>query len=461
MMQLFKTPNIDFIKLAKTCVTISGLLVGASLLLLAIVGKDALGFDFKGGTAVSIRMNDDVNIEDVRGRIRGIKDAKGNTKYEDAEVQIMVSVGEGNLSDVATFGKKTAKQFQIRTAYGDKEELKRDLLKVFSDKMNPDAFIPLDLAEAPPERTMLYDRPIAGGFSIYIRGKAETLDSAAFRKYFEGLAASYVGRESSGQPYLLVKEAGRHGVFTRFDVYLAPVSDAEFQKDKDSAKAAAVAQGKNIESAFREAKAPEFILPETPFVADNHVGPAVAQEMKNSTIWALIISWILMIVYIWVRFFSFPFGAAAVIALIHDSLISLGAVLLMFIIVPKGLGLSFDLSLATVAAILTIIGYSVNDTIVVYDRIRENIHLMKRASFAEIINASVNQTLSRTVLTSLTAWISVVCLYIFTMTSSSGVSGLSFPMIVGFVVGTYSSIYIAAPILAWWYKGQRPQLEKA
>ena len=125
-------------------------------------------------------------------------------------------------------------------------------------------------------------------------------------------------------------------------------------------------------------KHPEYVYPGSPFISEGVIGPAVAAELRNSTFWALIISWFLMIIYIWVRFLSVKFGAAAVIALIHDSIISLGAVMLMFLIVPKDLGLSFELSMATVAAILTIIGYSVNDTIVVYDRIRENVFLMKR-----------------------------------------------------------------------------------
>jgi SecD/SecF fusion protein len=125
-------------------------------------------------------------------------------------------------------------------------------------------------------------------------------------------------------------------------------------------------------------------------------------------------------------------------------------------IVPPSLGLSFEMDMNTVAAVLTIIGYSINDKIVIFDRIRENLVLMKKETFAEIITVSVNQTMSRTVLTGFTVWLTCVALYLFTMTSGGGVSSFAFPMLMGLVVGTYSSVYISGPFLLWWFKGQKP-----
>jgi preprotein translocase SecF subunit len=186
------------------------------------------------------------------------------------------------------------------------------------------------------------------------------------------------------------------------------------------------------------------------------VGASVAGELQNSAAWAMIWSWSLMIVYIAVRFQRFAFGVAAVIALIHDAVIAVGFTSLAGWLVPKSWGLSFEMNMNTVAAILTIIGYSINDTIVTFDRMRENFGLMKKESFREIINASVNQTLSRTILTAFTVWVTCIVLYFFTMTSGGGIASFAFPMLMGVIVGSYSTVYIAAPILIWWFRGRKP-----
>ena len=164
-----------------------------------------------------------------------------------------------------------------------------------------------------------------------------------------------------------------------------------------------------------------------------------------------------MIVYVAFRFESWRYGVAAVVALIHDALFALGFTAVAGAIVPKSWGLNFDMSLNTLAAILTIIGYSINDTIVVFDRIRENLHTDKKSTFAQLINNSVNETLSRTILTSFTVWLSAIVLYVFTATTGGGIADFSFPLIIGVIVGTYSSVYVASPLVLWWYKGQRPK----
>jgi len=153
------------------------------------------------------------------------------------------------------------------------------------------------------------------------------------------------------------------------------------------------------------------------------------------------VSWILMILYIALRFDSWKFGAAAVVALIHDSLISIAFISVAGAVIPKSWGLSFDMGLTTMAAILTIIGYAINDKIVVFDRIRENLGLMKKATFAEVLNASVNQTMSRTILTGIMVWVASIILYGLTMHTGGGIAEFS----------------IAIPIVFWWFKGQRPQ----
>jgi SecD/SecF fusion protein len=446
MAQMFKNTNFDFVRVAKACVIGSSVVIALSLIGLVGGGNRALGSDFKGGTSISIRMNEEVEIETVRSKIRDIKDGAGIPKYEDAEVQIMITAKGADLKDVASFGRTKSREFQVRTAFKDVTEIQDDLQRAFVGTMNPEPFRTLNVSkETPFPGNYIFDRKINAGFTAFT--KSDKPEEAA--KTIKGMVADVVDKKE-GQPYLEVRSDGTEGGFLKLNFYVAGAAAED-----------AKAQVANIQAELLKEKAKEkLFLPDSPFISQDNIGPAVAAELRNSTFWAMIISWILMILYIWVRFYSLKFGAAAVVALVHDSIISLGFVLLFFFLVPRGLGLNFELSMSTVAAILTIIGYSINDTIVIYDRIRENIFLMKRSTFAEIINASVNQTLSRSLLTSLTAWISAACMYVATMTSSSGASGLAFPLIVGFIVGSYSTIFIAAPILIWWYRGQRPAFER-
>ena len=169
---------------------------------------------------------------------------------------------------------------------------------------------------------------------------------------------------------------------------------------------------------------------------------------------ALLLSWVVIIIYLALRF-EFIYGVAAVIALIHDVLFTLGIVSLVSWLLPKTWGIDLDLGLSSVAAYMTIVGYSVNDTIVIFDRIRENLKDMKRDLFSVVMDASVNQTLSRTILTSFTVFLTAVVLFLLTARSGGGIASFAFPLIVGVVVGTYSSVFIASPVVMW-YRGNRP-----
>ncbi len=166
------------------------------------------------------------------------------------------------------------------------------------------------------------------------------------------------------------------------------------------------------------------------------VGPRIGKELRRSAIWAILISLALILIYISWRF-EFTFAVGAVVALFHDVMITLGIFSL----------LNLEISLAVVAAFLTIIGYSLNDTIVVFDRIRENMKTLRRENIIHIINVSINQTLSRTILTSLTTFIVVVILFFF---GGEVIHSFSFALVVGVVVGTYSSVFIASPVVVEW-----------
>ncbi len=165
------------------------------------------------------------------------------------------------------------------------------------------------------------------------------------------------------------------------------------------------------------------------------VGPAVGDELRTQGLMAMLLSIIGILAYISFRF-EWRFALASVMALIHDVTIALGALALFQI----------DVNLPILAAILTILGYSLNDTVIVFDRIREGIRSIKTTNLDEIIDESVTRTLSRTTLTSLTTFFVVLTLYLF---GGEALKGFSFTLLVGVVVGTYSSIFVASPILMW------------
>jgi preprotein translocase subunit SecF len=166
------------------------------------------------------------------------------------------------------------------------------------------------------------------------------------------------------------------------------------------------------------------------------VGPKVGKDLRRKGILAIVYALIGILIYITWRF-EFIFAVGAIIALAHDVMITVGA----FSIANK------EFTLPIVAAILTIIGYSLNDTIVVFDRIRENRRKMRSEPFGRVINASINETLGRTLLTSLTTLIVVVILFIF---GGGVIHDFAFALMVGVLVGTYSSIFVASPIILTW-----------
>jgi preprotein translocase subunit SecF len=163
------------------------------------------------------------------------------------------------------------------------------------------------------------------------------------------------------------------------------------------------------------------------------VGPQVGAQLKKQATLAVVFSLIAMLVYLWFRF-ELIYGVAAVVAVFHDTLITVGAFSLT----------NQEITLTVIAAILTLVGYSMNDTIVVFDRIRENVKMMRRESLAEIVNKSINQTLSRTILTSGLTFLTVLSLYLF---GGEVLHGFSFALVIGILIGTYSSIAVAAPML--------------
>ena len=192
-------------------------------------------------------------------------------------------------------------------------------------------------------------------------------------------------------------------------------------------------------------------LDEGTFVGDvairsaEYVGPSAGRDLVRKATWAVVLSNVGILIYIWIRF-RFIWGIAGVVALVHDVVIALG-----------GLALTQkEFSLPVVAALLTIVGYSINDTVVVFDRIRENLRLHRTKEYETVVNASINQTFSRTILTQLTVIMCTVALYLY---GGDRLDALSFTLLVGFISGAYSSIFVASPILVmhqrWWNERKR------
>jgi preprotein translocase subunit SecF len=177
-----------------------------------------------------------------------------------------------------------------------------------------------------------------------------------------------------------------------------------------------------------------------PYTAQRHieiVGPKVGDELRKQAINATLLALAGMLVYIWFRF-EWIYGVGAVVACLHDTIITIG----LFSLFGK------EITLTVIAALLTLVGYSMNDTIVIFDRIRENNRLNNREKLADLINRSVNQTLSRTVMTSGLTFLAVVALFLF---GGPVLHGFAFALVVGILIGTYSSVFVASPIVLFWH----------
>mgnify|MGYP001158453821 CR=1 FL=1 len=175
------------------------------------------------------------------------------------------------------------------------------------------------------------------------------------------------------------------------------------------------------------------------------VGPKVSSELLKSGIIAILVSLGAMLIYIWIRF-EWQFSVGSIVALFHDVIITIG----IFSI------LSLEINLSIIAAVLTIVGYSMNDTVVIYDRIRENLNKYTKLDISELANLSINETFSRTIITSLTTLLALLSIYIL---GGEILRGFSFAMILGVLIGTYSSIFVAAPVLKF-FKVSYKTLEK-
>ncbi len=240
-----------------------------------------------------------------------------------------------------------------------------------------------------------------------------------------------------------LEDAGLADVYIQYQEEMEQGGDT-FLQVKTSTRD--VGDDKQVVDVAQEALAKVYAADAMELQQIDEVGAQIGKELKQRAVWSILLALVGIVIYISLRF-EFGFALGAIVALAHDVLVTVGVYTLF----------GRQLSLPIVAALLTIVGYSVNDTIVVFDRIREDLKLVRGKTFMDICNLSINQTLSRTILTSLTTLIAVIVLLVI---GGGAINDFAMALCIGIVVGTYSSIFVATPVVLAWYKGRKPDFSK-
>ncbi|MEW5977612.1 MAG: protein translocase subunit SecF [Acidobacteriota bacterium] len=392
-MQLFRSVNVDWIGRRRVFIGVSLLVFLASLAVLLTKGP-RYGIDFRGGTLVYVKFLKSPDLEQIRSALR----QKG---FGDSTIQ--------------RFGTATENEVIISLEQASSEEqgeLDRGRV-VIGEALNL-AFKP---ASAQAESVDLNNIGEAS-LAAELAGLSGLQSAVAGGKDAAQLAAEIIDfRDSRGglvQDFEQLKE-------------IAGINDGVVQALKS-----------------------RFYLGEFAIRNTEIVGAKVGKDLQRQAVSATLYALGGMLVYVAWRFKGTVYGTAAVVAVFHDVIITLG----FFSVFNK------EISLTVIAALLTLVGYSMNDTIVVFDRIRENLKLSRREPLAVVVNRSINQTLSRTILTSGLTFIAVVSLYLF---GGEVINGFAFALVIGILIGTYSSIAVASPLLVIWhdYQSRRKALAKA
>ncbi len=378
-MRIFHQPKFDFLGIKWYCITGSIVFTAIGLLSLVVKGGPNFGVDFTGGAQL----------------IYGF-----SSQPDENQIRKVVESAQVKVDSVQRFDRAEKNQVLLRVPMEKKEG--RDLSKEVTAALTK-AFFP---------------QASAGAFDLNLNG-ADALLAKLIVDDPEKLAAKPNADPKADYGRIaqsIIDARSRMGLFKTVD---------------DAAKVQGIAP---VTGAWLKEKA--VAGPFTLLSAEN-VGPQVGKDLREKGALAVFASWAAMLAYIGLRFRSVSFGTAAVVALVHDTLFTLGLCSI----------LNTEISLTVVAAFLTLIGYSVNDTVVVYDRIRENLQKSRREPLPSVVNRSINETLSRTILTSGLTFL--VCIALFFL-GGEVLRGFSFVMIVGIIVGTYSSVFIAAPLVIVW-----------
>jgi len=382
-MELFKNTQIDFLGKQKIFIGISLVLLAISVGSWAAKGGLKYGIDFTGGANISVRFVSSPPIDRIRSAISAR--IPGEISVQEVTGENEVIIGLPLKEDVALQRERQTVVETLTSTFGEKTD-RLDLNNAGSQQLAERLREPLQRAAIP-----MNDEQLAQLARRIFEFRNSPPRSGVLAN-FEQL------REVEGVTPQVLE-------VIRQQCYLAPFT-------------------------IRSAEV---------------IGPKIGAEMRNKAVLAVLYALGGMLVYLAFRF-EFVYGLAAVIAVFHDVIITLG----FFSLTDK------EISLNVIAALLTLVGYSMNDTIVVFDRIRETLKLSRRELTAAIVNDSINQTLSRTVLTSGLTFISALALWLF---GGPVLNGFAFALVVGVIIGTYSSIFIASPILIFWHdrfqKGKR------
>ena len=399
MMRLIHDTKITFLSKAKTAITASILLIAGGVFLFSTLPTNKkLSIDFLGGFTVTARTEAPQSTETIRELIGGIAGVIGDS----AEVKPILASGDnesGYEKFRITFKGEGEKDANLGSGDAGEAQIKEALASVL---MGSPVTAEVSAGTISGTIRLEADHPQADVEMILTGGNFSDLAVSAT----EGVVGAYSFSATAGA--------------SDNDDSVVALVESLFRETSDSAGAP-----------MRLALA----IPEK-----SSVGAQVVGELRDKAIIAILISLFAIVLYIRARFAEYSYGFAAVAALVHDVLITLGvlAVCIKFDL------LGAEISLPMIAAFLTIIGYSLNDTIVLFDRIRENRPRLK-GDLSEILNISINQTLSRTVLTSLTTLLTVSLLFAFNYGTGSVLESFAFALIIGVLVGTYSSIFIASP----------------
>jgi len=385
-MEFFHEPKIDWMGIKWYFISLSLLLAAAGLISMVVKKGLASGIDFRGGTAITVKFSKPPNLDAIRSELDR-QDLRGAT---------ITSIGAPSDHEVII-------GLDLKTTASSEalDQGKRAIVKALSGLFGQGQAGKLDFNNSSPQTVsehLVAADPL--GFS------SKGFDSAT--KSYQDLAEAIITFRNSPP---------RSGL----------ISDLQELSSVPGVNAGVLATLRN-----------DFYLSSFAVKNTEIVGPKVGGDLRRQALYVTLAGLGAMLVYIWFRF-ELSYAIGAVVATFHDVIITLG----FFSLLNK------EITLTVIAALLTLVGYSMNDTIVVFDRIRENVRLNKRENFVGLINRSINQTLSRTILTSGLTFLAVVSLFLF---GGEVIHGFSFALVVGVIIGTYSSIFIASPIVVFFQR---------
>ena len=428
MARLINETKIDFMGKAKVAMMGSAVLVLAGVGLFAsIPDKDKLGIDFLGGVTMTVRTEEPQQVQAMRDRVRDI----GGIIGESSEVKAILASG----SDAAGFN-----QFRVtfKTEGDPREQSAEDRDLKDSVQSEVQSALASVLEKGPFQVSV---EGTAANGTLYFEAPHPEAD---VKSVLEEIGVTEVTVTRVTGPTAAYAFQGTIGV-EKADAINGLIQDGFEKLRTESGSLVARTDSSGAEYAWAN-PIPEIAV----------VGAQVVSELRDKAIFAILLSLFAAVMYIRVRFAEYSYGIAAVVALVHDVMITLGVlgIVIMFDLVDA------EISLPMIAAFLTIIGYSLNDTIVVFDRVRENLPRMK-GSLSNVINTSINQTLARTVLTSVTTLLTVVILLVANFNTRNVLEGFAFALTIGVMVGTYSSMFIASPVLLWLESRRQKQVAAA